>query len=87
MEAKQLWQLEEGTESIPSVAASALMHAIFSCQGKDKVGLSYLTQGLRKARDYGLFRKKTAPQVYDEGRPELRRGLAVAAWGLYSYIV
>lgn len=87
MEARQLWQLEEGTESLTCIAASGLLHGYHSCRGKDKVGLTYLSQGVRMGKDMGLFRKKTAVDVYDVRRPEDFRARAAVAWGLFSYVV
>ncbi|KAL1297735.1 hypothetical protein AAFC00_006274 [Neodothiora populina] len=87
VEADQLWRLEEGKESLACIAASGLLHGLHTCRGKDKVGLTYLVQGVRMAQDMGLFRKKTAAEIYDVNQPQLRHGRAVVAWGLYAYVV
>jgi len=87
VEAKQLWQLEEGKESLPCIAASGLLHGLHSCRGKDKVGYTYLVQGVRMAKDMGLFRKKAAATVYDVNQSRLRRSRSAVSWGLFSYVV
>ena len=82
-----MWHLEEGTESLTCIAASGLLHGYHSCQGRDKAGLTYVVQGVRMAKDMGLFRSRTAAEVYDVKQPQLRRARAAVAWGLFSYVV
>ena len=87
VEAKRLWELEVGRESLACIAASGLLHSLHACRGKDKVGFQYLQQGVRMAKDLGLFRKKIAHQTYDVQKPRLRHGRAIVAWGLYNHVV
>jgi len=87
VEAKQLWHLEEGTESVTCIAASGILHGLYWCQGKDKVGFTYLAQAVRMAKDMGLLRKKTVSEVYITRQPEVRHSRAVVAWGLFTYVV
>jgi hypothetical protein len=85
VEAKQLWSYEQGKEFLPTIAASCLLHSLHMIEGRDKAGYPYLVAGMRMAEDFGLFRKKAAPPLYDIKDSRRYRGQAVIAWGIYTH--
>ncbi|KAG9664673.1 hypothetical protein KCV03_g9970, partial [Aureobasidium melanogenum] len=55
-------------------------------QGKESLPTIAAT-GLRMAEDFGLFRKKAAPPLYDTKDSRRYRGQAVIAWGIYTHAI
>lgn len=83
-EARKLWEIEQGNDSLPSIPAGLLLQATYTGNGKDKAGHIYLMQAVRTAQDLGLFRQT---QPVDLGRHQETKVLHarnVIAWALFA---
>jgi hypothetical protein len=77
-EAKRLWALESGKSKLTTLHAAMVLHIIYTMNGMDQVGISYLLQSVRLAQNLKLF----APEQ-TEGRTRTAR--VFTAWALYRW--
>jgi hypothetical protein len=78
IETKRLWALESGKSKLTTLHAAMVLHIIYTMNGMDQVGISYLLQSVRLAQDLRLF----APEQ-TEGRTRTAR--VFTAWALYRW--
>ncbi|KAJ3453762.1 hypothetical protein MRS44_018394 [Fusarium solani] len=77
-EAKRLWELESGKVKLTTLHAALVLHIIYTINGMDQVGISYLLQSVQLAQDLKLF----APEQ-EKGRKRAAR--VFTAWALYRW--
>lgn len=77
-EAKRLWELESGKCKLTTLHAAMVLHVIYTMNGMDQVGISYLLQSVQLAQHLKLF----APEQ-TEGRTKTSR--VFTAWALYRW--
>ncbi|KAI7766366.1 hypothetical protein LZL87_013140 [Fusarium oxysporum] len=77
-EAKRLWELESGKSKLTTLQAAMVLHIIYTINGMDQIGISYLLQSVQLAQDLELF----APEQ-TEGRTRTAR--VFTAWALYRW--
>ncbi|KAH6953645.1 hypothetical protein DER45DRAFT_576136 [Fusarium avenaceum] len=77
-EAKRLWELESGKSKLTTLHAAMVLHIIYTINGMDQIGISYLLQSIQLAQDLKLF----APEQ-TEGRTRTAR--VFTAWALYRW--
>ncbi|EXK27464.1 hypothetical protein FOMG_16015 [Fusarium oxysporum f. sp. melonis 26406] len=77
-EAKRLWALESGKCKLTTLHAAMVLHVIYTMNGMDQVGISYLLQSVQLAQNLKLF----APEQ-TEGRTKTAR--VFTAWALYRW--
>ncbi|KAG5657875.1 hypothetical protein KAF25_007908 [Fusarium avenaceum] len=77
-EAERLWRLESGRSSLTTLHAAMVLHIIYTVNGRDEVGISYLLQSVQMAQDLQLF---TAEET--EGTKRTAR--VFTAWALYRW--
>ncbi|CEI61389.1 hypothetical protein FVEN_g5898 [Fusarium venenatum] len=77
-ETKRLWALETGKSKLTTLHAAMVLHIIYTMNGMDQVGISYLLQSVRLAQNLKLF----APEK-TEGR--MRTARVFTAWSLYRW--
>ncbi|KAH7186633.1 hypothetical protein DER44DRAFT_816856 [Fusarium oxysporum] len=77
-EAKRLWELESGKSKLTTLHAAMVSHIIYTINGMDQIGISYLLQSVQLAQNLKLF----APEQ-TEGRTRTARVFTV--WALYRW--
>jgi hypothetical protein len=77
-EAKRLWELESGKSKLTTLHAAMVLHIIYTINGMDQVGISYLFQSIHLAQNLKLF----APEQ-TQGRTKTAR--VFTAWALYRW--
>ncbi|KAF2703392.1 hypothetical protein K504DRAFT_177266 [Pleomassaria siparia CBS 279.74] len=86
-EARRLWELEEGQDSLPRLQAALCLYMVLGKHGRDKVGHTFLVEACRIARDLGLFRVSSSssqrPRRVPQDKWEKTR--AVTAWALFNF--
>jgi hypothetical protein len=85
-EAKELWKLSEGQETLPRLQAALCLFMWLGKHGRDKQGYNFLLEACRIARSMGLFRLQSAsqkpPHISDAIWGKAR---AVSAWALFNF--
>ncbi|KAF2191960.1 hypothetical protein K469DRAFT_555285 [Zopfia rhizophila CBS 207.26] len=87
-EARRLWELEEGQDTLPKLQAALLLYLVLGKHGRDKVGHTFLIEACRIGRDLGLFRLLPSTSIQKPlGVPEAKweRARAVTAWALFNF--
>lgn len=87
-EARRLWELEEGQESLPKLQAALLLYVVLGKNGRDKVGHMFLDQACRAARNLGLFRlspSKSMLKPRGASEEAWERSRAATAWALFNF--
>lgn len=64
---------------VTAIQASIILNVILNSNGLDRIGNSYLLQGLAKAYELELFK---AVNLHDE---EMQKALTFTAWGLFNW--
>lgn len=86
-EARRLWELEEGQDTLPRLQAALCLFMVLGKHGRDKVGHTFLLEACRIARTLGLFRVSHSasqkPSHVSEAKWETAR--AVSAWALFNF--
>ncbi|KAF2685363.1 hypothetical protein K458DRAFT_23460 [Lentithecium fluviatile CBS 122367] len=86
-EARRLWELEEGQDSLPRLQAALCLFMVLGKHGRDKVGHTFLLEACRIARSLGLFR--LAPSASQKPphvcREKWEKARAVSAWALFNF--
>ncbi|KAF5692882.1 C6 transcription factor [Fusarium denticulatum] len=77
-EAKRLLELESSQCKLTTLHAAMVLHTIYTMNGMDQVGISYLLQSVQIAQDLKLF----APEQ-TEGKTKTAR--VFTAWALYRW--
>jgi hypothetical protein len=77
-EARRLWDLESGRNSLPTIQAGILICVAYSLHGADNVGSSYLAQAIRMAHETNLFAESNLKSK------RMRNARALTAWSLFS---
>jgi hypothetical protein len=77
-ETKRLWELESGKVKLTTLHAAMVLHIIYTINGSDQVGISYLLQSVQLAQNLKLF----APEQ-KKGRTRTAR--VFTAWALYRW--
>ncbi|KAI8710723.1 Zn(2)-C6 fungal-type domain-containing protein [Fusarium sp. LHS14.1] len=77
-EAKRLWELESGKIKLTTLHAAMVLHIIYTINGMDQIGISYLLQSVQLAQDLKLL----APEQ-EKGRKRAAR--IFTAWALYRW--
>lgn len=91
LEADALWQLEQRSDSLPTVAAAQLLSLASIYNGHDG-GFPYLSQGIQMAQRMSLFGipdlGATSALPRHEPEPERwARARSHTAWGVFNWIV
>jgi hypothetical protein len=90
-EANVLWQIEEGLDSLPTVAASQLLSLDRIYNGDDG-GMPYLSVGSHMAQRMGLFGSTRSGAPFPTGHEPATSleswdtAAAHTAWGVYNNI-
>ncbi|KAI2465995.1 hypothetical protein F4781DRAFT_445511 [Annulohypoxylon bovei var. microspora] len=81
-EAKRLWEIEGGSRpgKLTTIQAAIVLSIVATTTAMDKVGTSYLLQGMAMATNLKLF---TATCGTRDG--EMRKARAFTAWGLFCW--
>jgi hypothetical protein len=87
-EARRLWELEEGQDSLTRLQAALLLFLVLGKHGRDKVGHMFLGEACRVGHHIGLFRFSSSsstqrPPGVSEATWE--RARAVTAWALFNF--
>lgn len=84
-EAKRLFQKEADANPLTSIPAALILQYSSSLFGKDKMGIKFLGEAIRLAKDMELFKHKAADRVYGQQEPDVRRARAIVAWGAFYH--
>ncbi|KAF3054193.1 hypothetical protein E8E11_012008 [Didymella keratinophila] len=87
-EARRLWDLEEGKDSLTKVQAGMIFYLVLAKYGRDRDGQRFLLEACISAQNLGLFdhespQNKTTPTHISVDR--WRRARAVTAWAVYNF--
>lgn len=84
-EARRLWDIQFHQEShVTSIQAALVMGVMFNLYAMDRVGITYMTEGVRLARNLNLFE---LPQYMGVNISERElRGFGFTAWSLYFWV-
>src|SRR4051794_2142500 len=83
-EARRLWELEEGRESLTRIQSALCLFMVLGKHGRDKVGSMFLGEACRMARDMGLFRV-SLPSQQKPVNDRWEKSRAVTAWSLFNF--
>ena len=84
-EAKGLFELENGRESLPTVNALCLMYLTSALLGRDRAGLMYRHLAYEMLKRLGLERKFNKLSDDDPQEVLTRNVLSKALWGLFCF--
>ncbi|CAO2647272.1 Nn.00g081940.m01.CDS01 [Neocucurbitaria sp. VM-36] len=87
-EARRLWDLEEGKDSLTKLQAGICLFMVLGKYGRDKVGYTFLLEACRIGRDLGLFQSQpvgASPQLSSEAQRKWGNVRAVTAWALFNF--
>jgi hypothetical protein len=86
-EARRLWELGEGQDTLPRLQAALCLFMIEGKHGRDKVGHSFLLEACRIARSLGLFRLPSSPAQNPShvSFDTWAKARAVSAWALFNF--
>ncbi|KAF2465245.1 uncharacterized protein BDR25DRAFT_337166 [Lindgomyces ingoldianus] len=87
-EARRLWELEEGQDSLPRLQSALLLFVVLGKHGRDKVGYTFLVEACRIAQDLGLFtlsETTSAQKPQEVPLEKLERARTVTAWALFNF--
>lgn len=79
-EATKVWDWNADAAVPANVSAGLLIHAIFTANGQDPDGASYLARAMSLAQRFGLFSRDHVAQVYPRSNKGLARDRAEFAW-------
>ncbi|KAJ4330572.1 hypothetical protein N0V87_009878 [Didymella glomerata] len=87
-EARRLWDLEEGKDSLTKVQAGMIFYLVLAKYGRDRDGQRFLLEACISAQNLGLFdhespQNKTTPTHISVDR--WRRARAVTAWAVHNF--
>ncbi|KAF1847944.1 uncharacterized protein K460DRAFT_279354 [Cucurbitaria berberidis CBS 394.84] len=87
-EARRLWDLEQGKDSLTKVQAGICLFLVLGKYGRDKVGYTFLEEACRTGRDLGLFQSQAGEASWKTlNGPHERwdKVRAVTAWTLFNF--
>ncbi|KAJ4373532.1 hypothetical protein N0V86_007673 [Didymella sp. IMI 355093] len=87
-EARRLWDLEEGKDSLTKVQAGMIFYLVLAKYGRDRDGQRFLLEACISAQNLGLFdlespQNSTTPTHISVDR--WRRARAVTAWAVHNF--
>jgi len=85
IEAKRLWDCEEGAIKLTNVQACLILNACLNADGKDRIGTLFSSIAVHMARDLGLFKEQTPPPPGDSRAEKMYRARIFAGWGVFSF--
>ncbi|KAJ4377619.1 hypothetical protein N0V83_000446 [Neocucurbitaria cava] len=87
-EARRLWDLEEGKDSLTKLQAGLCLFMVLGKYGRDKVGHTFLLEACRIGRDLGLFQSQPLEASWSRSSETQRKWenvRAVTAWALFNF--
>jgi hypothetical protein len=78
VEVKRLWELDSGKVKLTNLHAAMVLHVIYTIDGMDQIGVSYLLQSVQLSQSLKLFASEQ-----EEGRTRTAR--VFTAWALYRW--
>jgi len=87
-EAKRLWQLDQGKESLPRLQAGICLYLFLGKQGRDKAAQPYLVEACRIGTSLGLFQSPHPQPTHSPHSATNERWAhvrAVTAWSLFQF--
>lgn len=88
-EASRIYETEKQSDSLTTVAATALMSMAWIMQGKDKIGRALLVENVRMAERLHLYNAPpyTSSGPLDLQNEDIRAAAAATAWGSFNFQV
>ena len=88
-EARRLWNIEEGKTSLTTIQAALLLCFNLNCDGKDKLGETFISHAVRLSQDLGFF--ASSPSVTGNGTvhgsdDQWKHVRAVTAWAVFNVV-
>ncbi|PVH95427.1 hypothetical protein DM02DRAFT_617915 [Periconia macrospinosa] len=86
-EASQIYETEKESDSLTTVAATALMSMAWIMQGKDKTAVALLVENARMAERLHLYNASsyTSSGPLDLQNEDIRAAAAATAWGSFNF--
>ncbi|KAF1928400.1 uncharacterized protein M421DRAFT_63540 [Didymella exigua CBS 183.55] len=87
-EARRLWVIESGRDSLTKVQAGMIFYLVLAKYGRDRDGQRFLVEACKSAQNLGLFDEETSQ---NSGTPthisvdRWRRARAVTAWAIHNF--